>query len=102
MVQHSESINRSVQVVNLDPAAEHFNYPVMAGEYSMLVVHVHIDQVWLQRFKWQPNQEQKGFKKTYREKIYMKKNKTCMLLHAYIGLRWSKFNTLQLWDVCCS
>lgn len=36
MVKHSESINRSVQVVNLDPAAEHFNYPVMAGEYTPL------------------------------------------------------------------
>lgn len=33
MAQHSESLNRSVQVVNLDPAAEHFDYPVMAGEY---------------------------------------------------------------------
>lgn len=32
MVQHCEALNRSVQVVNLDPAAEHFNYPVMAGE----------------------------------------------------------------------
>nr|XP_023502935.1 GPN-loop GTPase 3 isoform X1 [Equus caballus] len=31
MVQHCEALNRSVQVVNLDPAAEHFNYPVMAG-----------------------------------------------------------------------
>ena len=80
MVQHSESINRSVQVVNLDPAAEHFNYPVMAGEYSMLVVHVHIDQVWLQRFKCQPNQEQKGFKKTDREKIYMKKKQNMYVI----------------------
>jgi hypothetical protein len=32
MVQHCEALNRSVQVVNLDPAAEHFNYPVMAGK----------------------------------------------------------------------
>lgn len=35
MVQHSQSLNRSVQVVNLDPAAEHFDYPVMAGEPRM-------------------------------------------------------------------
>lgn len=35
MVRHSESINRSVQVVNLDPAAEHFDYPVLAGKHSM-------------------------------------------------------------------
>lgn len=35
MVQHSQSLNRSVQVVNLDPAAEHFDYPVMAGEQRM-------------------------------------------------------------------
>lgn len=32
MIQHAEAVNRSVQVVNLDPAAEHFDYPVMAGE----------------------------------------------------------------------
>lgn len=32
MVQHCEALNRSVQVVNLDPAAEHFSYSVMAGE----------------------------------------------------------------------
>lgn len=31
MVQHCETLGRSVQVVNLDPAAEHFDYPVMAG-----------------------------------------------------------------------
>ncbi|XP_060641473.1 GPN-loop GTPase 3 isoform X2 [Anolis sagrei] len=30
MVQHCETLNRSVQVVNLDPAAEHFDYHVMA------------------------------------------------------------------------
>lgn len=38
MIKHSESVNRSVQVVNLDPAAEHFDYPVMAGEYSMFLL----------------------------------------------------------------
>uniref|UniRef100_A0A671XD92 GPN-loop GTPase 3 n=1 Tax=Sparus aurata TaxID=8175 RepID=A0A671XD92_SPAAU len=38
MVQHSESINRSVQVVNLDPAAEHFNYPVMADIRELIQV----------------------------------------------------------------
>lgn len=40
MVQHSEALNRSVQVVNLDPAAEHFDYPVMAGEYSAVLYYV--------------------------------------------------------------
>ncbi|XP_063334759.1 GPN-loop GTPase 3 isoform X2 [Pelmatolapia mariae] len=35
MVQHSETLNRSVQVVNLDPAAEHFDYPVMAGQIEL-------------------------------------------------------------------
>ena len=37
LVQHAEAINRSVQVVNLDPAAEHFSYPVMAGEIEMII-----------------------------------------------------------------
>lgn len=32
MVQHCEALGRAVQVVNLDPAAELFSYPVMAGE----------------------------------------------------------------------
>lgn len=35
MVEHCQALNRSVQVVNLDPAAEHFEYPVMAGEESI-------------------------------------------------------------------
>lgn len=34
MVQHCGTLNRSVQVVNLDPAAELFNYPVLAGEFG--------------------------------------------------------------------
>uniref|UniRef100_A0A3Q3FYR3 GPN-loop GTPase 3 n=1 Tax=Kryptolebias marmoratus TaxID=37003 RepID=A0A3Q3FYR3_KRYMA len=38
MVQHAESLNRSVQVVNLDPAAEHFNYPVMADIRELIQV----------------------------------------------------------------
>ncbi|XP_016095675.1 GPN-loop GTPase 3 [Sinocyclocheilus grahami] len=29
MLEHCQALNRSVQVVNLDPAAEHFDYPVM-------------------------------------------------------------------------
>lgn len=45
MVQHLESLNRSVQVVNLDPAAEHFDYPVMAGEYSMVLSYY--PELWL-------------------------------------------------------
>lgn len=31
MVRHCEDIHRVVHVVNLDPAAEYFDYPVMAG-----------------------------------------------------------------------
>uniref|UniRef100_A0A8C4LYH7 GPN-loop GTPase 3 n=2 Tax=Equus asinus TaxID=9793 RepID=A0A8C4LYH7_EQUAS len=38
MVQHCEALNRSVQVVNLDPAAEHFNYPVMADIRELIEV----------------------------------------------------------------
>ncbi|KAF3702180.1 GPN-loop GTPase 3 [Channa argus] len=38
MIQHSETINRSVQVVNLDPAAEHFDYPVMADIRELIQV----------------------------------------------------------------
>ncbi|XP_034458139.1 GPN-loop GTPase 3 isoform X2 [Hippoglossus hippoglossus] len=38
MIQHSGSINRSVQVVNLDPAAEHFDYPVMADIRELIMV----------------------------------------------------------------
>ena len=38
MVQHCGTLNRSVQVVNLDPAAEYFNYPVMAGVYLRFCV----------------------------------------------------------------
>ncbi|KAK1788456.1 hypothetical protein P4O66_016884 [Electrophorus voltai] len=38
MIQHAEAINRSVQVVNLDPAAEHFNYPVMADIRELIQV----------------------------------------------------------------
>lgn len=49
MVQHCETLNRSVQVVNLDPAAEYFNYPVMAGEHRVYtcldpVVQHHVEQ----------------------------------------------------------
>ena len=31
MVKHAEVIKRTIHVVNLDPAAEHFDYPVLAG-----------------------------------------------------------------------
>ncbi|KAJ8384924.1 hypothetical protein AAFF_G00197320 [Aldrovandia affinis] len=41
MIQHAEAINRSVQVVNLDPAAEHFEYPVMADIREL----IHVDDV---------------------------------------------------------
>ncbi|TFK14028.1 adherens junction-associated protein 1 [Platysternon megacephalum] len=38
MVQHCAAINRSVQVVNLDPAAEYFNYPLMADIRELIEV----------------------------------------------------------------
>ncbi|KAJ7309774.1 hypothetical protein JRQ81_007841 [Phrynocephalus forsythii] len=38
MVQHCEVLNRSVQVVNLDPAAEHFDYDVMADIRELIEV----------------------------------------------------------------
>nr|XP_057912753.1 GPN-loop GTPase 3 [Doryrhamphus excisus] len=38
MIEHFEALNRSVQVVNLDPAAEHFDYPVMADIRELIQV----------------------------------------------------------------
>ncbi|XP_075424313.1 GPN-loop GTPase 3 [Ascaphus truei] len=38
MVQHCNALNRSVQVVNLDPAAEYFDYPVMADIRELIEV----------------------------------------------------------------
>ncbi|XP_029816968.1 GPN-loop GTPase 3 [Manacus vitellinus] len=38
MVQHCEALGRAVQVVNLDPAAEHFSYPVMADIRELIEV----------------------------------------------------------------
>ncbi|XP_037121894.1 GPN-loop GTPase 3 [Syngnathus acus] len=38
MIQHFEAMNRSVQVVNLDPAAEYFDYPVMADIRELIQV----------------------------------------------------------------
>ncbi|XP_055963160.1 GPN-loop GTPase 3-like [Sorex fumeus] len=38
MVQLCEALGRSVQVVNLDPAAEHFNYDVMADIRELINV----------------------------------------------------------------
>ena len=32
MVKHGEAIRRTINVVNLDPAAEHFDYPIYAGK----------------------------------------------------------------------
>ena len=31
IVKHCESVRRTVRVINMDPAAEHFDYPVHAG-----------------------------------------------------------------------
>lgn len=49
MVQHCETLNRSVQVVNLDPAAEHFNYDVMAGKEVPLLK---LGLTWDQQIQW--------------------------------------------------
>ncbi|KAF4098700.1 hypothetical protein G5714_020730 [Onychostoma macrolepis] len=38
MLEHCQNLNRSVQVVNLDPAAEHFEYPVMADIRELIQV----------------------------------------------------------------
>ncbi|XP_029475873.1 GPN-loop GTPase 3 isoform X1 [Rhinatrema bivittatum] len=38
MVQHCETLNRLIQVVNLDPAAEHFEYSVMADIRELIEV----------------------------------------------------------------
>ncbi|KAK6305216.1 GPN-loop GTPase 3-like [Coregonus clupeaformis] len=38
LIHHAEAINRSVQVVNLDPAAEYFDYPVMADIRELIMV----------------------------------------------------------------
>lgn len=38
MIEHLAAMNRSAHVVNLDPAAEHFDYTVMAGEHNMFLV----------------------------------------------------------------
>ncbi|XP_037609176.1 GPN-loop GTPase 3 [Sebastes umbrosus] len=38
MLQHLGTLNRSAHVVNLDPAAEHFDYPVMADIRELIQV----------------------------------------------------------------
>ena len=40
MVKHGQAIRRSIHVVNLDPAAEYFDYPVLAGKYYMLFIQL--------------------------------------------------------------
>ena len=32
IVEYCQNVKRSIHVINLDPAAEHFSYPVEAGE----------------------------------------------------------------------
>lgn len=32
MVKHGEVVKRTINVINLDPAAEHFDYPLFAGK----------------------------------------------------------------------
>lgn len=41
MVRHCETLKRNIHVVNLDPAAEHFDYPVYADIREL----IHIDDV---------------------------------------------------------
>jgi len=36
MVKHGEVVKRTINVVNLDPAAEHFDYPIFAGNIFVL------------------------------------------------------------------
>ena len=36
LVKHCTDVKRTVHVVNLDPAAEQFNYPVSAGKGSLI------------------------------------------------------------------
>ena len=36
MVRHAESCRRNLKVINLDPAAEYFDYPIMAGKSRTL------------------------------------------------------------------
>ena len=56
-------MNRSAQVVNLDPAAEHFDYPVMAGEYIMFRLQNH-DMYLYKVALYNPQQ---GYKKVSRD-----------------------------------
>lgn len=63
MLQHLGSMNRSAQVVNLDPAAEHFDYPVMAGEYIMFRLQSH----YIYLYKVAPYNPQQGYKKVSRD-----------------------------------
>ncbi|EHB11488.1 GPN-loop GTPase 3 [Heterocephalus glaber] len=48
MVQHCEALNQSVQVVNLDAAAEHFNYTVMADIQELIEVDDVMEDDFLQ------------------------------------------------------
>lgn len=41
MAAHFEVMKRPVKVINLDPAAEHFDYPVSIGAWANLRVLVH-------------------------------------------------------------
>ena len=42
MFKHCEAIRRTVHVVNLDPAAENFAYPVLAGKEHDMVENVFV------------------------------------------------------------
>jgi len=47
IVQHCETIHRTVHVVNLDPAAEHFTYPVLADVRDLISVEDAMDDAAL-------------------------------------------------------
>ena len=38
LYRHCETMQRSIHIVNLDPAAENFDYPVAMGELGLLLV----------------------------------------------------------------
>lgn len=47
MRAHCETLKRRVHIVNLDPAAEHFNYPVAADIRSLVSLHGVMDELKL-------------------------------------------------------
>ncbi|KAK8960994.1 hypothetical protein KSP40_PGU000756 [Platanthera guangdongensis] len=48
--QHCETMRRTIHIVNLDPVAEHFDYPVAAGQIE-LFTHVPILRNFVEHLK---------------------------------------------------